>query len=119
MAATTAGERLRERLDAALVGGVEWDERESVLLNLASAQADDVDRLERLLATQGPTVTGSTGQERLNPVFTEVRQARLALSRLLQEVRLPDESTGVVRNVAKVRAARSRWDRRPYVAGSA
>lgn len=118
MVAKTAGQRLRDRIDAALVGGVEWDERESVLLDLASAQADDVDRLERLLQLQGSTVTGSTGQERLNPVFTEVRQARVALSRLLLEVRLPDESTGVVRNVAKVRAARSRWDRRPPGAAS-
>lgn len=53
-----AGRKLRKQLDAALPEGMEWDEREEALLSLASNQADDIERLERLLIEQGSTVVG-------------------------------------------------------------
>lgn len=80
------------------------------MLDLAARQADDIAALERLLAEQGPIVTGSTGQPRLSPVFTELRQSRLALGKLLAELRLPDEGLGSTRNVKNRRSARARWD---------
>lgn len=109
---TTAGDLLRTQLDASLPEGAEWDEREQALLNLASCQADDIAALEKLLVEQGATVRGSTGQSRLNPVFAELRQQRLALARILAEVKLPDEGMDTpTKNPVKQRAANSRWAR--------
>ena len=107
----TAGESLRAQLDAALPPGVVWDERETLILDLCGRQADDIARLEALIVDQGVTVPGSAGQPRLHPAFGELRQARVALARLLDAVRLPDEGIGTSRHVQQQRAARARWDR--------
>ena len=109
----SAGEQLVQLLNRALPDGSEWDERESALLDLASHQANDIERLEQLLAEQGAAVPGSKGQPRLSGVFAELRQQRLALARLLSDLRMPDEvgaaQTGA--SIRKSRAARARWDR--------
>jgi hypothetical protein len=104
-----AGELLRQDLDAALLPEQEWEEREAALLVLASRQADDIEKLEAVLAMEGPTVVGSTGQSRLNPAFAELRQSRLALARILGDIRMPDEGVGSSRNIKKVRSAQRRW----------
>lgn len=102
-----AGTALWERL----VAVYELSDAEVPQLELACRQADDVAHLERLLAEQGGTVVGSTGQPRLSPVFAELRQARLALSKLLGAVGLPDEEnrplTAAQRNAQH--AAQARW----------
>jgi len=107
----TAGESLRAQLDASLPPGAEWDEREALMIDLAAAQVDDIATLEGVLADQGAIVPGSAGQPRLHPALAEVRQARLALGKLLAEIRLPDEGIGTSRHVQQQRAARARWDR--------
>lgn len=107
----SAGDRLLTQLNEALQGSAEWDERESALLDLARRMADDIDRLETVLTEQVSVIKGSTGQDRLNPVFGELRQQRLALAKVLGEVRLPDEGLvgGAVPNAKKSRAAATRW----------
>jgi hypothetical protein len=107
----SAGEKLRTQIDAALPDGAEWSERENALLDLAVRQADDIGSLEEVLEKQGPTVKGSMGQSRLNPVFAELRQSRLALSRILHDLKMPDEGLdgSQAKDVKAQRAANVRW----------
>ncbi len=82
---------------------------ELVLLEAAARQADDVATLEAGLR-DGFTVAGSKGQPRLSAAVTEVRQGRLALARLIAELRLPAEGEDVGVNPTKARAASTRWN---------
>ncbi|WP_164202368.1 hypothetical protein [[Micrococcus luteus] ATCC 49442] len=107
----SAGYKLVQQFTDALAPGEEYDERESALLDLARRQADDIDALEAQLKADGANVTGSMGQSRLNPIFAELRQQRLALGKLLHDVKLPDEGLGSSKNVQQQRAAQSRWNR--------
>lgn len=84
---------------------------ELVLLEAACRQADDVATLEAGLA-DGFVVAGSKGQPRLSAAVTEARQGRLALARLVAELRLPAEGTDVGVSPVKSRAARARWTAR-------
>lgn len=68
-----------------------FDAWELEVLAHACRQADAVTLLEEYIGEQGVTVTGSNGQERLNAAITEARQARIALARLLGELKLPNE----------------------------
>jgi hypothetical protein len=106
-----AGEKLVKQFTDALADGEEYDERETALLDLARRQADDIDALEAQLKLEGASVAGSMGQSRLNPIFAELRQQRLALAKILHDVKLPDEGLGASKNSQQQRAARSRWDR--------
>lgn len=63
---------------------------ELAVLVAACRQADDIVLLEASISTDGATVVGSQGQPRLNAALTEVRQARLALAKLLGALALPD-----------------------------
>lgn len=100
-----------------VAGPFELAAHERVLLGSAARHADLIAELEDVLAADGLVVLGSTGQPRLNGAVTELRQARLALSRLVADLALPlDESAeGVVlaspasRRASK--AARIRHDR--------
>jgi hypothetical protein len=106
-----AGKKLWRELWSGLPDGWELDERERSYLTLACGQADDVELLEKAISDGGLFVTGSTGQERLNPVLTELRQGRLAISRLLGQISLPAED-GEPETEASRRgrhAANSRW----------
>ncbi len=86
-----------------------WDEREAALLDLARRQADDIDRLEADVAELGVRVEGRGGQLVLNQAFGELRQARVALARLLNQV---DVSEAVrPASVHASKAARARWGR--------
>ena len=84
---------------------------ELVLLEAACRQADDVATLEVGLRG-GFVVAGSKGQPRLSGAVTEVRQGRLALARLVAELRLPAEGEQVGKNPVKQRAAQTRWSAR-------
>lgn len=117
MTTSDAGAALIAQINAALPENGEWDERELAILDLARRQANDIADLETVLAGQGPLVKGSMGQERLNPAFAELRQQRLALGRLLESIRLPDEGMGHVPDPKKSRAAATRW--RAHNAGKA
>ncbi|MCB0862612.1 MAG: hypothetical protein KDB66_05290 [Solirubrobacterales bacterium] len=90
----------------------ELDEREQAVLLAACRQADDVARLEVAADEHGPMTTGSRGQAVLNPAVAEARQGRLALSRLLGQLHLPDDDEKPVTaaSLRGKRAADVRWD---------
>ena len=104
-------------------GGALWDSltdayefgpHELAVLAVACRQADDVAALEALLVRDGLIVAGSNGQPRLNAAVTEVRQGRLALSKLLDQLALPDDDAQVGLTPASrkaQKAANARWDR--------
>lgn len=73
---------------------------------------DDLALLRAALIESGPTVLGSKGQPRPNPLLAEVRGSRLVLARLAAQLGLPDEegetsTTPAQRRASK--AARARW----------
>lgn len=108
----TAGRALWRSIQSALDEGFELDEREEAILTLACRQADDVVALERALKASGILVEGSKGQPRLSAVVTELRQARLALSRLLGELDLSSpaqEEARPARSKRAQHAANVRW----------
>ncbi|MDI9917865.1 hypothetical protein [Rhodococcus sp. IEGM 1379] len=124
----SAGQKLRRDLDKTLKeaskdGQIwEWDTRELALLALIESQADTIEKLDSTIATDGLTATGSTGQMRLHPAVTEVRLARSALAKLLDQLQLPeDAAAGGAQLSPKSRqhakAANSRWDRQKWQAG--
>jgi hypothetical protein len=84
----------------------EWDERDRALLDLAARQAADIDRLETDIAEQGVRVQGR-GASVLNQSFCEVRQARVALARILGQIGIPD--TTPTRSLHARKAAIARW----------
>lgn len=116
-----------KRLWLAITAGYDDPERgpllfspaELVVLEHACHQVDDIAELERLLRREGLVGVGSAGQPKLTQVVAEVRQARLALARLLDRLDLPDVADGLVpsskqRSPASRRAAHAatvRWDR--------
>lgn len=67
--ATKTIEAIREGLPP----GVELDEREEALLDLARRQARDVAAAEEDIAKRGYLVAGSRGQDVINPSVSEVR----------------------------------------------
>jgi hypothetical protein len=75
------------------------------------AKADALDSLESEISETGTMVTGSAGQPVLHPAVAEARQARLAISRLLGSLSLPDQDAEprTVAGLRAQRAARSRW----------
>jgi hypothetical protein len=75
-----------------LPDGVELDERETALLELAARQLADVERAEQDIERRGYTVTGSKGQETVNPSVSEARQGRLVVARLLGMLDLPEST---------------------------
>lgn len=106
-----AGRELWRAIHAAMPAAFELDERELAILRLACGQADDVAALERALKDGGVVVAGSQGQSRLNAVVGELRQARIAVSRLLGEIELPaaDEEPRSAGSRRAQRAAQVRW----------
>lgn len=103
----TAGRALWRRF----VDRFEFDLHELSILEAACRQADDVATLEGLVADDGMTVPGSSGQPRLHPAVAEARNGRLALGKLLAQLRLPEEAQPI-RSEASTRAQRAaeaRW----------
>jgi hypothetical protein len=107
--ASTAGAALVESILRGLPPGVELDEREHALLEVAAKQADDISSLEADIAERGVGVEGSRGQSVLNPAISEARQGRLALGKLLGALDLPESTSDVTRRAE--RAAEARWRR--------
>src|SRR4051794_10458668 len=97
---------LVEGISEALPDGAEWDERERVLLSMAADQAADIDRLGADIAERGVRVPGRGG-EVLNQSFCEIRQARVALARILGQVDIPDTVSPAQLHGRK--AAEARW----------
>lgn len=105
------------KLWRSMVETFEFERAELVILEAACRQRDDIAALEELLRDQGMTVKGSMGQVRLHPAATEVRLARGTLTKLLGELKLPDEepaagAPAVAMNARSRRAqaaAQRRW----------
>lgn len=112
----TPGETLRAALLADLPAGFELDARELELLARAGRLADEIELLEQAVDRDGATVAGSRGQVRVHPAVAEARAHRLALARLLGQLRLepPEELTPGRRQAQK--AAQTRWQRRRQAA---
>lgn len=100
----------------AVTGSYELAEHEQVLLRSACRHADLIARLEELLRSS-LIVKGAAGQDRLSPAVGELRQARLALTKLLTDLSLPiDEAADGVKLASPAsqrasRAAQARHDR--------
>ena len=90
---------------------------ELAVLAAGARTADELTGLETELATADVVVSGSTGQERPNGLFREVREHRKALARLLKQLGLVEtnEDSGKVVplhiSAARRAAVNSRWDR--------
>jgi phage terminase small subunit len=109
-----AGKKLWKAVLADLPSGWELDQREIELLGLAARQADDLTKLEAAIRKEGVTSSGSTGQRTVHPAVIEARQARLAVSRLLGAIALPDadEQPATAATTRSRKAAQARWARR-------
>ena len=102
-----AGKRVwREILDE-----FDLDSRERIVLEQACRQLDSVADLEALIDESGLVSRGSRGQLRLSASVTELRQARLAVSRLLSELALPDVEDTTAASRRGRKAADARWSR--------
>ena len=78
---------LIDAIRTGLPPGVELDEREDPILDLAARQAGDVAAAEADIESRGYLVPGSRGQQVVNPSVAEGRQGRLALAKLLGQAR--------------------------------
>jgi hypothetical protein len=67
--------------------GVELDEREEAILDLAARQAGNVAAAEADIRERGYLVERSHGQKVVTPSIAEARQSRLALGKLLGQLR--------------------------------
>ena len=76
---------------------------------MAARQARDVERAEADLEERGYLVTGSQGQEVVNPSLSEARQGRVVLGRLLGQLDLPDSTRDAVESARH--AAETRWQK--------
>jgi len=87
---------------------------ELLLLAAAAKLVDETARLEAELNTAPTMLPGSKGQDRVNPLFAEVRAHRLALGRVLSQLGLADalDPDGAARSTAGRRMARARWSGR-------
>jgi len=87
------------------------DARELLVLEQAARQADAVEALELEIAEAGLVGRGSRGQLRLSPTVVELRQARLAVSKLLGSLALPDHDGAKATTRRARKAAEARWER--------
>jgi len=91
----------------------ELDARELAQLAAICRQSDDVALLEQALASDGLIVIGSAGQPRMNGVVTELRQSRMAVSKMLCDLRLPAADGTPAMSAASLSAQKAsnvRWD---------
>jgi hypothetical protein len=99
---------------AAVTGSFVLEAHHEIALASACRHSDMVSRLEVLLK-DSLTVTGSAGQVRLSPAVAELRQHRLALSKLLIDLALPAETVAELAPSAASnkasKAASVRWNR--------
>lgn len=82
------------------------------LLRECCATLDEIDGLQKVIADEGLSVTGSEGQPRPHPALSQIRASRTLVGRLLAQLSLPDEDGGALPSavVARAkRAAQTRW----------
>ncbi len=96
-----------------LVDDYEFASHELRLLAQACACLDVTGDLEAQVSRDGTMIDGSKGQRVLHPAIAEARQQRMALGRLLAQLRIPDEggrpSVASATELRARRAAQVRW----------
>lgn len=105
----------------ATVGQYELTAHEQRLLGQACATLDTIAELDAQVDADGVMSTGSMGQQVLHPAVAELRQQRLAFSRMLSQLALPDPEGGVVRTPERLRAiegGRQRWRKQRRAEGA-
>jgi len=95
-------------IEGSLPPGMEFDEREVVLLGILDRQAAHIERLEAELAAAEYVDVGSMGQSRVNPLVAELRQQYSAMARVAESIRLPSEVERP-KAIRQQRAANTRW----------
>lgn len=96
----------------------EPSDTELELLAEVCRSLDLADALRAVVADQGVTALGSTGQIVVHPAVTELRQLRLSIGRLVAQLAIPDDEDETVDSPATVRArgaAKARWERKAAV----
>lgn len=101
----------------AVSSGRELRPDESRLLLDAARECDLIDAMQAALSAAPLIVKGSTGQEVVNPLVSELRQHRATLNALLRALSLADSDTSAAEGAhaareAAVALARARWDRK-------
>ncbi len=107
-----AGRELWQSIVDDLGADLELEPRELAILAAAGRQADVVARLEQIADADGETVPAPGGTVKLHPAVSEARQGRVALARLLGELKLPSGVDETPRTAASARAqhaANTRW----------
>ena len=89
----------------AVTDSFELDPLELEALEHAARQSDLVALLDAQLAAEGISSVGSSGQPRMNGLVAELRQARLAIGKLMTSIRLPPSSADLAGNVPEGRDA--------------
>ncbi|MER3388547.1 MAG: hypothetical protein RJQ01_00810 [Microcella sp.] len=74
---------LNEKLAPDLPDGFEWGAADEALIEQGDGLLETIAALEEAIERDGVTVTGSSGQSRLNSAITELRQARLGVARIV------------------------------------
>jgi hypothetical protein len=82
-----AGKQLFESVTAKF----ELDADEIKVLTMAARSSDDLAELEAARVGVAVMVPGSMGQERVNPLFAEIRATRALVSQLLGRLKLPED----------------------------
>lgn len=84
------------------------------LLEACKRILDEIDELQKSVDLHGVTIQGSTGQTRVHPALSELRQHRLALGRLLAQLQLPNEDGEKLASPAQAKSRQAnqvRWSR--------
>ena len=108
-----AGRELWVAIAADIPAGFELDALETERLRRACHCADDLARLDEVVANDGPMLEGSRGQMRVHPALAEARAIRSVMQRFLAGIRLEppaDETQDTPGARQARRAARARWD---------
>ncbi|MDT5258509.1 MAG: hypothetical protein QOD10_3589 [Mycobacterium sp.] len=84
------------------------------VLEDACREVDLVDTLRKAMASSPLFMTGSMGQQVINPIIPELRQHRATLATLLRFLKIPDGESGLghTRSTQARDAAMSRWQKR-------
>lgn len=87
----------------------EFTNSEHEILTEICRTLDLLDDLNDAIRTAGVMVTGSAGQDVLNPAVGEARQAKVTLHRLMAAMDLPDEAVVSAHSQRGKAANRARW----------
>lgn len=90
---------------------LEFDQRDFSVLTSACALYDRICELERAVSADGVTLLDRFGATRLHPALPEIRQSRVAVARLLDQIEMSSPATGsqMPASRAAKKSAAERW----------